>query len=108
MSHVTTHILDASLGRPANDVDVVLSDAAGNEIVKARTDADGRVKDLGPDRLEEGHYRLRFEVADYFARTSTASFYPVVTIDFTIADTEQHYHVPLLISPFAYSTYRGS
>ena len=108
MSHVTTHILDASLGRPAADVTVVLEDAAGTAIVTARTDADGRVKDLGPDRLAAGHYRLRFEVADYFARSGTETFYPIVTIDFTIADEEQHYHVPLLMSPFAYSTYRGS
>ncbi|KAB1656744.1 hydroxyisourate hydrolase [Pseudoclavibacter chungangensis] len=108
MSHVTTHILDAALGRPAADVAIVLETSSGERIVSARTDADGRVKDLGPDRLEAGDYRLRFEVAEYFARTGTDTFYPVVTIDFTIADVEQHYHVPLLISPFAFSTYRGS
>ncbi|WP_309065427.1 hydroxyisourate hydrolase [Microbacterium sp.] len=108
MSHVTTHILDASIGRPAADVAVVLQDVDGAVVASARTDADGRVKDLGPETLEPGHYRLRFEVEDYFARSGTDAFYPVVTIDFTIADTEQHYHVPLLISPFAYSTYRGS
>lgn len=108
MSHVTTHILDASLGRPADDVEVVLETSDGTAVVTARTDADGRVKDLGPERLETGDYRLRFRIAEYFARTSTATFYPVVTIDFTIVDVEQHYHVPLLISPFAYSTYRGS
>lgn len=108
MSHVTTHILDASIGRPAADVAVALEDADGAVVASARTDADGRVKDLGPEALEPGHYRLRFEVAAYFARTGTDSFYPVVTIDFTVGDAEQHYHVPLLISSFAYSTYRGS
>lgn len=108
MSHVTTHILDASLGRPAAEVRVVLQDAAGAGIAEGRTNADGRVADLGPEQLEPGHYRLRFEVADYFARSGTETFYPVVTIDFAIADAGQHYHVPLLISPFAYSTYRGS
>lgn len=108
MSHVTTHILDASLGRPAADVAVVLEAKDGSTIVESRTDADGRVKDLGPERLEAGDYRLRFEVAEYFGRTGTDAFYPVVVIDFTIVDVEQHYHVPLLISPFAYSTYRGS
>lgn len=108
MSHITTHILDASLGRPAADVAVQLQSAAGEVIADGRTDADGRVKDLGPEHLEVGDYRLRFEVGEYFARTDTATFYPVVNIDFTVASADQHYHVPLLISPFAYSTYRGS
>lgn len=108
MSHVTTHILDASVGKPADNVEVVLQDESGAVVVTARTDADGRVKDLGPETLQPGNYRLRFEVAEYFARTNTSTFYPVVTIDFAVASTEQHYHVPLLISPFAYSTYRGS
>jgi len=108
MSHITTHILDASLGRPAADVRVELQDAAGGAIAEGRTNADGRIPDLGPEALPAGDYRLRFSVGEYFARSGTAAFYPSVSIDFTVADTAQHYHVPLLISPFAYSTYRGS
>lgn len=108
MSHITTHILDASLGRPAADVRVLLETGAGDAVAEGRTNSDGRVGELGPERLDPGHYRLRFEVAEYFAASGTPTFYPVVTIDFTVAEAEQHYHVPLLISPFAYSTYRGS
>lgn len=108
MSQVTTHILDAALGRPAAHVSVVLRDAQGAEIATGATDADGRVSNLGPEHLEVGAYRLHFAVGEYFARERRDTFYPVVSIDFLIADTEQHYHVPLLISPFAYSTYRGS
>lgn len=108
MSHVTTHILDAGVGTPAPDVEVVLEGADGAVVATGRTDADGRVRDLGPDVLTPGAYRLRFAVGEYFGRTETRTFYPTVSIDFQIEDTEQHYHVPLLISPFAYSTYRGS
>ena len=85
-----------------------LLDDHGVPIASGLTDADGRVAALGPDRLDPGTYRLSFSSGPYFARTGRESFYPVVTIDFQIADAEQHYHVPLLISPFAYSTYRGS
>lgn len=108
MSHVTTHVLDAALGRPAAGVPVVLSDADGVVLATGRTDEDGRVGDLGPDALDAGAYRLVFDTAAYFAATDRASFYPRVTIDFDLADEAAHYHVPLLLSPFAYSTYRGS
>lgn len=108
MSQITTHILDASLGRPAADVLVELQDAAGGEIAAGRTDADGRIPELGPAQLTPGAYRLRFAVGEYFARSGTETFYHTVSIDFTVADAAQHYHVPLLLSPFAYSTYRGS
>jgi 5-hydroxyisourate hydrolase len=108
MSQVTTHVLDAALGQPAADVPVVLLTGSGVEIAVGSTDSDGRVTDLGPERLETGTYRLSFATGEYFARTSRQTFYPVVSIDFTVVDSEQHYHVPLLISPFAYSTYRGS
>ncbi|MEO6201222.1 MAG: hydroxyisourate hydrolase [Cryobacterium sp.] len=108
MSQITTHILDAAFGRPADDVAVVLTGADGVEIATGQTDADGRVKDLGPERLEPGAYRLSFASGEYFARTDRDTFFPVVSIDFSVTDSEQHYHVPLLISPFAYSTYRGS
>jgi 5-hydroxyisourate hydrolase len=72
------------------------------------TDTDGRIPELGPDALEPGVYRLVFDTASYFEATGQTGFYPRVTIDFTLADASSHYHVPLLLSPFAYSTYRGS
>ena len=108
MSHITTHILDAATGRPARDVVVVLQDGSGVEHATGMTDANGRITELGPQRLDNGTYRLVFRVGEYFARTGVETFYPSVTIDFSVTDSEQHYHVPLLISPFAYSTYRGS
>lgn len=108
MSRISTHVLDAATGRPAGDVAVALMDGHGTEIATGRTDADGRVGDLGPELLERGTYRLRFATGDYFAATNRDTFYPVVSIDFEVTDPEQHYHVPLLLSPFAYSTYRGS
>jgi 5-hydroxyisourate hydrolase len=108
MSHVTAHVLDAAIGRPAPGVPVELQDAAGHPIAAAETNRDGRVQDLGPDALAAGDYRLVFDTAAYFAASGQTGFYPRVTIDFTIADESGHYHVPLLLSPFAYSTYRGS
>ena len=108
MSQITTHILDAALGRPAADVPVALLNGDGVEIASGRTDGDGRVNELGPERLDSGTYRLSFATGEYFARTSRETFYPIVSIDFAVTDSGQLYHVPLLISPFAYSTYRGS
>ena len=108
MSHITTHSLDAPRGRPGADGGSGGGAGTGETVAGGRRSRDGRVGGRGPERLEPGHYRLRFEVAEYFAASGTPTFYPVVTIDFHVADAEQHYHVPLLISPFAYSTYRGS
>ena len=106
MSHVTTHVLDAVTGIPADGVKIAL--LRGDEVLAtAATDDDGRVKDLGPDRLEPGIYQVRFDTGEYFARDDLDTFYPEVTIAFEITGPE-HYHVPLLLSPFAYSTYRGS
>lgn len=107
MSHITTHVLDSSVGRPASGISVELQDPTGQVIATGVTDADGRVASLGPDLLEPGSYRLVFATAPYFEATATATFYPRVTLDFTVGDGS-HYHVPLLLSPFAYSTYRGS
>lgn len=110
MSHVTTHILDATAGAPATDVAVTLQrhlvGGGVERIAEAFTDADGRVG-LGPDALEPGRYALTFATGAYFADRGVDTFYPVVTITFTIAD-QTHAHVPLLLSPFGYSTYRGS
>jgi 5-hydroxyisourate hydrolase len=105
---LSTHVLYTSRGVPAAGVPVTLETGDGRELGSATTDADGRVGTIGPDRLDRGVYRLRFDTAAYFAATGGAGFYPDVTISFAIADAEQHYHVPLLLNPFGYSTYRGS
>lgn len=112
MSRITTHILDTSKGSPAGNVAVVLYNGANDawtELARSKTNADGRVADLLPqDQLPEtGIYKLRFETKDYFDAQGIATFYPFVEIVFDIAFNE-HYHVPLLLNPFGYSTYRGS
>jgi len=110
MSQVTTHVLDAAFGTPAVGVGVTLDrwvHDAWSEVGGGATDADGRISELGPDRLEGGVHRLTFATGDYFDATRRPSFYPEVQITFRVSGTE-HYHVPLLLSPFAYSTYRGS
>ncbi|WP_026532291.1 hydroxyisourate hydrolase [Arthrobacter sp. H41] len=110
-SHVTTHILDTGTGRPARGVTAQLSlkSAEGWETVAdGTTDTDGRIRDLGPDRLEPGTYRISFGTGEYFHSTGTETFFPEVVLTFTVSSPTEHYHVPLLLSPFAYSTYRGS
>jgi 5-hydroxyisourate hydrolase len=100
---LSTHVLDAARGRPARGVPVRLERRDGDgwrRVAEGRTDDDGRVRDLPPP--EEGIYRLIFDTADY------SDFYPEVTVAFTVTDPGEHYHVPLLLSPYAYSTYRGS
>ncbi len=101
MSHVTTHVLDAAAGAPAAGVPVSLHDEEGGILAIGITDADGRVTALGPDALPDGVYTIVFDTSE------RSAFYPNVTITFRI-DGGEHYHVPLLLSPFAYSTYRGS
>lgn len=107
---VSTHVLDASAGQPAADVAVSLSLAGPSgswvPVESARTDGDGRHR-FGA-ATEQGTYRLVFGTDAYFTARRVAAFYPEVTITFTVADPGAHYHVPLLLSPFAYSTYRGS
>lgn len=110
MSQITTHVLDTALGRPAAGVPVTLdhrASGAWTRLDQASTDADGRVGQLGAESLEPGEYRLSFDTAGYFAATGQAGFFPEVTLVFTVADASQH-HVPLLLSPFAFSSYRGS
>jgi len=118
MSAVTTHVLDTALGRPAAGLPVRLEhigEHGGTEIASARTDSGGRIAELGPARLEPGTYRLVFGTAAYAdaqrgepAWRSQPPFFPEVTVTFTATDGAGHYHVPLLLSPFGYSTYRGS
>jgi 5-hydroxyisourate hydrolase len=110
MSAVTTHVLDTARGRPASGISVRLESifAPGTLVGSGVTDADGRVADIGPGVLDEGSYRLVFETAAYFAAQGIEAFFPSVELAFTIGDRDQHYHLPLLLSPFGYTTYRGS
>jgi 5-hydroxyisourate hydrolase len=109
---LSTHVLDATSGRPAAGVGVLLEtyrDGGWAELASGLTDDDGRLKDwLGAGLPGVGTHRLLFDTGAYFTRIGVASFYPAVTITFMIDQPQQHYHVPLLLSPFAYSTYRGS
>ncbi len=113
MSPITTHILDVSRGCTAEGVAVTLEyreDGAWSLLGQRKTDSDGRVRDLLSEgaELRAGIYRLTFDTGGYFQKQSLESFYPTVVISFSVKDTSQHYHVPLLLSPFGYSTYRGS
>ncbi len=113
MSAITTHVLDTSRGRPAERVGVVLERRQPNgtwaELGRGLTNADGRLATLLPQgALKAGTYRLRFATGDYFAAMHVSSFYPEVEVTFVVEDAAAHYHVPLLLSPFGYSTYRGS
>jgi 5-hydroxyisourate hydrolase len=107
MTHVSTHVLDAVTGRAAIGVHVALIDADGTVLAEARTDDDGRVAGLYTGHLS-GTYRMRFDTAAYFAEQGMSGFYPEIVIAFEIDDAAAKYHVPLLLSPYAYSTYRGS
>ena len=113
MSKITSHVLDASKGKPAADVTIVLERNDKDswvEISRAQTNSDGGAPDLWKDgmKLEPGIYKLTFETHKYFQGLGLQAFYPQVPIIFEIHDAAQHYHVPLLLSPFGYSTYRGS
>jgi len=112
MTPITTHVLDTSIGRPAAEILVQLFRIDGDQpllIAASITDQDGRASELGSEwELLRGRYRLHFEVASYFSAQGKPTFYPEVVIDFLIDDAHFHYHIPLLISPFGYSTYRGS
>lgn len=112
-SPVTTHILDLARGKPASGIPVAIFRQVGatwTELGRGQTDADGRVENLlaTDHSLAGGSYRILFETQSYFDRLKVESFYPEVMISFQIRKTDEHYHVPLLISPFGYSTYRGS
>ncbi|MDQ3682194.1 MAG: hydroxyisourate hydrolase [Bacteroidota bacterium] len=128
MSTITTHILDTSIGKPAEGIAIILyrggkdarlndarpTDSSGRavgqeweEIARTKTNADGRATDLTNKNLDPTIYKLRFETKDYFDKNRVSTFYPYVEIIFEISDSE-HYHVPLLLNAFGYSTYRGS
>jgi 5-hydroxyisourate hydrolase len=109
-SGITTHVLDTSTGRPGTGIPVVLDrdiDGSWQRVAATVTDHDGRCRDLGPVDAEPGTYRLTFATGDWFAAHGRAAFHPEITVTFTVADSG-HHHVPLLVAPFGYSTYRGS
>jgi 5-hydroxyisourate hydrolase len=119
MSAITTHVLDTARGRPAAGLPVRLERVGAHghtEVASASTDSGGRITELGPDQLEPGTYRLVFGTGAYASAQPAGQpealqqppFFPEVTVTFTVADRDGHYHVPLLLSPFGYSTYRGS
>jgi len=113
VSAITTHVLDTSTGRPAAGLAVVL-DVLGPDgwqrLGEGTTDRDGRVADILPDGrpLEAGVYRLTFDTGGYFSAQGITGFYPEVVVTFQVSDPAEHHHVPLLLGPFGYSTYRGS
>ncbi len=111
---LSTHVLDATTGRPAVGVRVRLErgrDGGWVPTGQGQTGPDGRLSlsdEAGPGPFEPGLYRITFASGAYFGARGSASFYPEVTITFEMTERDEHYHVPLLLSPFAYSTYRGS
>jgi len=113
VSPITTHVLDTAQGKPGKGISVVLEQMVGDdweEIALGKTDSNGRNMDLLPEdfKLKKGLYRISFGTGDYFKETGQTGFYPLVDVLFHVQDPTQHYHVPLLLSPYGYSTYRGS
>lgn len=114
MKGISTHVLDTTVGRPAEGVLIKLERNRPGEgwtlVAESVTDSSGRVGQLIPptDHLHLGVYRLRFDVETYFADQGLNAFFPEVSIQFEIRDDMSHYHVPLLLSPYGYTTYRGS
>jgi len=107
---LSTHVLDASTGRPACKLPVSLDRRSGDSWVRVgngMTDDDGRCQSMAPDGLRPGVWRLTFDTASYFTATGVRGFYPEVSVVFEVTEPG-HHHIPLLLSPFAYSTYRGS
>jgi 5-hydroxyisourate hydrolase len=113
---ISTHVLDTSRGQPAAGVMVILERLATygpsltGEMSRARTDAEGRVRELLPANasLEAGRYRLTFDTGSYFTSCGMEPFYPAVMVTFSVRDPNEHFHLPLLLSAYGYSTYRGS
>jgi 5-hydroxyisourate hydrolase len=113
MSPLTSHVLDTARGEPARNLRVQLERLEANgqwrRLAERVTNDDGRVLDLLPEgALEARTYRLIFATGDYLLRTAPRTFFPEVTVVFSVQEPSQHYHVPLLLSPFGYSTYRGN
>jgi len=114
MSGLTTHILDQAAGKPAAGVVVRVSRREGSDLLPVaefRTDVDGRARLVAGEDLQVGGYRLEFAIGEHFKgspQVTDPPFLDVVVIDFAVSNVEQHWHVPLLVSPYGYSTYRGS
>ena len=106
---LSTHVLNLDDGNPVAGMEIaIISARTEGVIAKSTTDADGRIGDWGADIvLNEGHYKLRFNTGDWFEKHNSSCFYPRVVIEFAATET-RHYHVPLLVNRFGYSTYRGS
>ena len=111
MSWITSHILDTAKGKPAQGVTIILSKQVGEdwaEIARGITNTDGRVSDFPNDVVKQpGTYKIKFETGAYFKKLAIPTFYPFVEIIFETTG-EEHYHIPLLLNAFGYSTYRGS
>jgi len=105
---ISTHILDTHLGKPAANVTIKLFAEDGSLLGEALTNTDGRVTDFGLTEFKAGNYSLEFAISVYFEGLGLETFFPKAVIHFQVKDASQHFHIPLLISPFAYSTYRGS
>ena len=113
MSPITSHVLDTTSGQPAVNLAVSLEtrrDGSWRKLGEGATDQDGRVRTLLPDSspLREGAYRLVFDTAAYFETRDVQTFYPRIIVEFTVSAADAHYHVPLLLSPYGYTTYRGT
>jgi 5-hydroxyisourate hydrolase len=108
MTRITSHVLDTSTGRPASGIRILLERPDGSAIASATTDSDGRVRDWLPDGVPPGRYRLVFQTGAWFRASKRETLYPEVVVEFEVGDGVPHYHLPLLLSPFGYSTYRGS
>jgi 5-hydroxyisourate hydrolase len=116
MSSITSHVLDTALGRPARNLrarlqmlELVDNVQHWTTLAEASTDADGRIKGFLPDGpLKTGTYRVCFDTKTYLETSGQSVFYPQVDVVFAVYGGEEHYHIPLLLSPFGYSTYRGT
>ncbi|MCK6593342.1 MAG: hydroxyisourate hydrolase [Polyangiaceae bacterium] len=114
MSPITTHVLDTARGRPAADLAIHLErrspDGTWTELGRGVTDSDGRLRTLldPAEVLLAGFYKITFDTGGYFAALGIEGFYPEASVVFEVREPGQHYHVPLLLSPYGYSTYRGS
>ncbi|XP_053678001.1 probable 5-hydroxyisourate hydrolase R09H10.3 [Anopheles nili] len=115
MQNLSTHILDTALGKPAREVPVTLYRQGPNQtwtkISTGITDEAGRFRnffDIGQQKLQTGVYKMHFDIEPYFRGRNVESLYPFIEVVFAVSDASQHYHIPLILSPFGYSTYRGS
>jgi 5-hydroxyisourate hydrolase len=110
-SPITTHVLDTSIGKPAANIAARLERITETEVIAvgaSAANAEGRITDLLDGPLDAGRYRIIFDTAAYFAERGVPCFFPEVAITFEVRDASEHHHVPLLLSPFGYSTYRGT